>query len=215
MNGSSKRKYTRSVYYLLSSSRFPVSVSFQTVKRRSSSFKRCVWMDGKKIPSTINFKIVERGDWLKIEIFFFILGEKLSKKKFRFTLRKKIGAIRDGDLLLAKARRTVPVHIGRRKEEKQLGSVSSLCVPCNNSLLNPRCPSVRPYGTTTRRFKTKHTLHDTDYNDTTRIHRGTRTHTYMVHTRALSLPIQTLHIYTRARNSCIENSRSIVASSTR
>jgi len=25
-------------------------------------------------------------------------------------------------------------------------------VPCNNSLLNPRCPSVRPCGTTIRRL---------------------------------------------------------------
>lgn len=212
MNGSSKRKYTRSVYYLLSSSRFPVSVLFQTVERRSSSFKRCVWMDGKKIPSTINFKIVERGDWLKIEIFFFYSWRKTFEEKISFYVKKKNW----GDSWRGPVtRESTANRAGRRKEEKQLGSVSSLCVPCNNSLLNPRCPSVRPYGTTTRRFKTKHTLHDTDYNDTTRIHRGTRTHTYMVHTRALSLPIQTLHIYTRARNSCIENSRSIVASSTR
>lgn len=107
-------------------------------------------------------------------------------------------------------------NIGRRKKEKQLGSVSSLCVPCNNSLLNPRCPSVRPYGTTTRRFKMKHTLHDTDYNDTTQRYTRTHTHIYIygTHTCTLSPDTNTTHIYiyiTRARNSCIENSRSIVS----
>lgn len=105
--------------------------------------------------------------------------------------------------------------IGKRKKQKQLGSVSSLCVPCNNSLLNPRCPSVRPYGTTTRRFKTKHTyttqiqrqIAHTEY------HTYAHTHTQNENTHALSLPVQTsthIHTHTRARacNSCIENSRS-------
>ena len=88
-------------------------------------------------------------------------------------------------------------NIGRRKKEKQLGSVSSLCVPCNNSLLNPRCPSVRPYGTTTRRFKMKHTLHDTDYNDTTQRYTRTHTHIYIwyTHVHSLSRYKHYTHIY--------------------
>lgn len=178
-------------------------------------------MERKKSLQRSILKIVERGDWLKIEIFLFknisrpfVSWLNWSENFDQRLRRKKSGRFVTGTCYSRKHGEPCRFNIGRRKKEKQLGSVSSLCVPCNNSLLNPRCPSVRPYGTTTRRFKTKHTLHDTDYNDT--IHRGTRTHTYMVHTRALSLPIQTLHIYiTRARNSCIENSRSIVASSTR
>lgn len=174
------------------------------------------------------FKIVERGDWLKIEIFLFknisrpfVSWLNWSENFDQRLRRKKSGRFVTGTCYSRKHGEPCRFNIGRRKKEKQLGSVSSLCVPCNNSLLNPRCPSVRPYGTTTRRFKTKHTLHDTDYNDT--IHRGTRTHTYMVHTHTHiwythvhSLSRYKHYIYiTRARNSCIENSRSIVASSTR
>lgn len=93
----------------------------------------------------------------------------------------------------------------RRKRQKQLGSVSSLCVPCNNSLLNPRCPSVRPYGTTTRRFKTKHTLHTTHLHPRRQTRGHTCTHT---HLHARSHTVTHTHRHTRARNSCIENSRS-------
>lgn len=131
--------------------------------------------------------------FLKISLVRSFLGSIEAKISINVYEGKKSGRFVTGTCYSRKHGEPCRFNIGRRKKEKQLGSVSSLCVPCNNSLLNPRCPSVRPYGTTTRRFKTKHTLHDTDYNDT--IHRGTRTHTYMVHTRALSLPIQTLHIY--------------------
>lgn len=98
--------------------------------------------------------------------------------------------------------------IGKRKKQKQLGSVSSLCVPCNNSLLNPRCPSVRPYGTTTRRFKTKHTyttqiqrqIAHTEYHTYARTH--THIHKTRTHTHSLSRykhPHTFTHTRARAR----------------
>lgn len=80
-----------------------------------------------------------------------------------------------------------------RKKQKQLRSVSSLCVPCNNSLLNPRCPSVRPYGTTTRRFKTKHYMRYTTQTQWLISH--TYTHT-RIHTQREDAPPASSHART-------------------
>ena len=147
------------------------------------------------------FKIVEqRGDWLKIGTFFFkslFISWRIENFDRRLRREKKSGRFVTGTCYSRKHGEPCRFNIGRRKKEKQLGSVSSLCVPCNNSLLNPRCPSVRPYGTTTRRFKTKHTLHDTDYNDTTQRYTRTHTHIYIwyTHVHSLSRYKHYTHIY--------------------
>lgn len=85
-------------------------------------------MERKKSLQRSILKIVERGDWLKIEIFLFknisrpfVSWRNWSENFDQRLRRKKIGPIRDGDLLLAKARRTVPVQYREKEERETIG----------------------------------------------------------------------------------------------
>lgn len=124
MNGSSKRKYPWIIYYRFPGFGFSFDGDGKTIRARlKDAFER-----RNPFQRSNFFKIIEqRGDWLKIGIFFFFLNLSsvhfLKNWKFRstFTKGKKIGPIRDGDLLLAKARRTVPVQYREKKERETIG----------------------------------------------------------------------------------------------